>query len=109
MDNIRVAIRIRPLNQRETLNTQQQQPSPWIFENNSITQLSASTNKQVPINRFTFGTVVVVQLALFNTLTDHIYTSDANTLSLYDEVAKGIVNSVMEGMNGIVFINCAHS
>lgn len=51
MDNICVAIRVRPINQREANATQQLQP--WSFDATQITQVSLSTGK--PLSAYTFG------------------------------------------------------
>lgn len=51
MDNICVAIRVRPINQREANQTQQQQP--WTFDETGVTLLSLNTGK--PLSTYAFG------------------------------------------------------
>jgi hypothetical protein len=55
MDNICVAIRVRPINQREASAAQQQQC--WLFDATQITQLSLATGK--PLSAYTFGKLLI--------------------------------------------------
>lgn len=84
MEKIKVAIRTRPLIDREE---QEEGRNNWRVQNNTICQLSGA-GKVLPNTTYTF---------------DHIYDQTAPTTLLYDQLVAPIVQSVVEGFNGTVF------
>lgn len=81
---IKVAIRVRPLNDREISNGQDK-----IFKcdaNNTIYQI---TNEgQQPSQVFCY---------------DYVFDDTTKTMDVYSNVGKEIVGSVMKGINGTIF------
>lgn len=84
MDNISVAVRIRPLNAREK---KRDAHAPWIWEENSIAQTTAS-GAMVKACTFTF---------------DNVFGPEAPTSDIYDCVAEPIIQSAVEGVNATIF------
>ena len=90
MNNGTVAIRMRPLNSKESSSDRR----VWrvLSKYNSVTQ-TTETGKPLPerINGRTFFTF------------DKTFSEDTNTTAVYGNVAQGIVQSVMGGLNGTIF------
>eukprot|EP00903_Cladosiphon_okamuranus_P012223 g11463.t1 len=84
-----VAIRLRPLNDREK---EAGQSRIWrcVPTHNSVTLTSADGNP-LPDGKGTFFTY------------DRIFDEDSSTEAVYDGTAKEIVHSVSQGMNGTIF------
>ncbi|KAJ1666379.1 hypothetical protein EV178_002335 [Coemansia sp. RSA 1646] len=89
-DHINVAIRIRPLNQRELRSSVHgaQGLLPWAVQRDTITQRSYSDGRVSNGNSFTF---------------DRVFDQKESTLSVYDDVVKQIITSSMDGFNGTIF------
>eukprot|EP00814_Leptocylindrus_danicus_P006856 CAMPEP_0116014920 /NCGR_PEP_ID=MMETSP0321-20121206/6536_1 /TAXON_ID=163516 /ORGANISM="Leptocylindrus danicus var. danicus, Strain B650" /LENGTH=842 /DNA_ID=CAMNT_0003484607 /DNA_START=53 /DNA_END=2578 /DNA_ORIENTATION=- len=89
-EGIKVAIRMRPLNAKESSSARR----VWrvLPKYNSITQTTDS-GKPLPerINGRTFFTF------------DKTFVESTTTAEVYNNVAKGIVQSVMGGLNGTIF------
>ncbi|XP_013397459.1 kinesin-like protein KIN-7L [Lingula anatina] len=81
-DNINVAVRVRPLIQREQTSGQK---ISWLVRDNTVTQLE--NEKQV-------GTSYVF---------DHVFDQHETNMDIYDQVAMGIVEESMKGFNGTIF------
>ena len=84
MEKIKVAIRSRPLIEREE---QEEGRSNWRIQNNTIFQLNG-VGKPLPNTSYSF---------------DYIFDQTAPTSLLYDELIAPIVHSVVAGFNGTVF------
>ncbi|CAN0483509.1 unnamed protein product, partial [Ectocarpus sp. 12 AP-2014] len=84
-----VAIRLRPLNDREREGGQNK---IWrcVPTHNSVTQTSPEGNP-LPDGKGTFFTY------------DRIFDEDSSTQAVYDGAAREIVHSVSRGMNGTIF------
>ncbi|CBJ28848.1 kinesin family-like protein [Ectocarpus siliculosus] len=84
-----VAIRLRPLNDREKEGGQNK---IWrcVPTHNSVTQTSPEGNP-LPDGKGTFFTY------------DRIFDEDSSTQAVYDGAARDIVHSVSRGMNGTIF------
>eukprot|EP00970_Alexandrium_tamarense_P008549 scaffold1626_cov178-Alexandrium_tamarense.AAC.17 len=97
-EGIMVAIRMRPLNSRESTTNNNEGSSKsnrvWrtLTKYNSITQCT-SEGKPLPerINNRNFFTY------------DRTFGESSTTRQVYDDVAKGIVRSVSNGLNGTIF------
>jgi centromeric protein E len=81
-DKIRVAIRVRPLNQRE-----QTAGSVWMIEENRITQCTI-TGRPIPSASYVF---------------DNIFEGKQPSHSVYEATASDIIQSAMDGVNGTIF------
>nr|BAC56912.1 kinesin-related protein K4 [Dictyostelium discoideum] len=79
LNKIKVAIRVRPLNSRE-LGIDQK--IPWSISKDTI---SLSQNPNI---NFTY---------------DYVFGIDSNTIDVYNAIAKSIVNSSLNGINGTIF------
>jgi hypothetical protein len=74
-ENIKVCVRVRPLNDRES-----QSGSAWIVDGESTIR-----HQSVSHALFTF---------------DHVFDQQATTEMVYEKQGAQIVQSVMEGING---------
>eukprot|EP00041_Stephanoeca_diplocostata_P037296 m.1402379 g.1402379 ORF g.1402379 m.1402379 type:complete len:2418 (+) comp25010_c0_seq3:94-7347(+) len=83
-DSISVAVRVRPLNQREIDGGA---GTTWLVEDNTITQC-ASSGKPIPEASYSF---------------DKIFNTGIKTQEVYNSIAKDIVLQAMEGFNGTIF------
>ena len=84
-EKISVSIRIRPLNSRETSD-----PSAFegiSSEKNSITECT-KTGRLRPKTTLDF---------------DNVFGTESSTEQIFDQVAKGVVSSCMNGINGTIF------
>lgn len=85
---MKVAIRMRPLNMKEESHRRIWEVNPEL---ESVTQVSDSgrpLRKRVKNkNHFSF---------------DKVFTEESKTRDVYDSVAKGIVDSVVDGLNGTI-------
>mmetsp|Transcript_32099 Transcript_32099/g.39382 ORF Transcript_32099/g.39382 Transcript_32099/m.39382 type:complete len:620 (+) Transcript_32099:280-2139(+) len=94
--SINVAIRIRPLNDRESSSSSNSTDRAWhvLPETNSIVQMarppkeSSPTRARVSSSFFTF---------------DRTFDEGASTEDVYVGVAKNIVDGVVSGINGTIF------
>ncbi|KAJ1921252.1 hypothetical protein H4219_000851 [Mycoemilia scoparia] len=88
--HINVAIRIRPLNQRElnSVNSTALTQRPWLVQGDSISQRIYTDNRVVTGNIFTY---------------DKVFDQKSTTLEVYNATVKGIIESSMDGMNGTIF------
>ena len=92
----KVAIRMRPLNSKESSsNTTSKSHRVWrvLQKYNSVTQCTAEGK---PLDQR-------IQNRNFFTY-DKTFGEGSTTRQVYDEVAKGIVGSVTNGLNGCVFV-----
>ncbi|KAJ1991857.1 hypothetical protein GGI25_003217 [Coemansia spiralis] len=89
-DHINVAIRIRPLNQRELRSSAlaAQGLLPWAVQRETITQRTFSDGRVTNANSFTF---------------DRVFDQKDTTIRVYDDVVKQIISSSMNGFNGTIF------
>ncbi|RUS29389.1 hypothetical protein BC938DRAFT_480720 [Jimgerdemannia flammicorona] len=85
-DRIKVAIRVRPLNDRELNGAQ---TNAWTVQNDSIFQTQSSDpNKPSSSAVYTF---------------DKIFWGDVSTKDVHEKLAKEIILSTMNGVNGTIF------
>lgn len=85
-DNVKVAVRVRPLNKRENSYPHQSSANFWSITPTSITQYVDS--KPNALHSFSF---------------DHIFTPDATNGSVYETVASPLVHSALQGINAVIF------
>ncbi|CAM9530118.1 unnamed protein product, partial [Laminaria digitata] len=86
-----VAIRLRPLNERESAG---KQGKIWrcVPTHNSVTQQTSPEGNPLPVGKGnTFFTY------------DRIFDEDSSTQEVYEGVAQDIVHSVVRGLNGTIF------
>ncbi|XP_065061386.1 centromere-associated protein E-like isoform X1 [Rhopilema esculentum] len=88
MDNIGVAIRVRPMIQRELLRDSEEH---WKVNGNTLCQVEHG----VPVP----SSIINPTAFIF----DKVYSGNDTTESLYDEFAKPLVLKAMEGFNGTIF------
>ncbi|KAJ2126432.1 hypothetical protein IW147_000180 [Coemansia sp. RSA 720] len=86
-DHINVAIRVRPLNQREQRSSATAS-APWHFQRDTITQRAHADGRPVNGNSFTF---------------DKVFDPKDTTRQVYDDIVKNIITSSMGGFNGTIF------
>ncbi|KAJ2498956.1 hypothetical protein GGH96_003881 [Coemansia sp. RSA 1972] len=86
-DHINVAIRVRPLNQREQRSSATV-TAPWHFQRDTITQRAHADGRPVNGNSFTF---------------DKVFDPKDTTRQVYDDIVKNIITSSMGGFNGTIF------
>jgi len=84
-DNIKVVVRVRPLNQREI---DSGYTEAWLVEKNSIALLHPTTGKPIPGQLYCF---------------DRVFPVAATNSEIYEYVAKNLVESAMNGINGTIF------
>ncbi|KAL9656609.1 hypothetical protein ABK040_002882 [Willaertia magna] len=87
-DNIRVCVRVRPLNEKEK---KQNNNAVWkTVNNNTIYQIPLNSSSNAPVidTSYTF---------------DHVYDSTIGTESIYQDMCKSIVVSSVQGYNGTIF------
>ncbi|KAJ2617779.1 hypothetical protein H4S08_000159 [Coemansia sp. RSA 1365] len=90
-DHINVAIRIRPLSQREQPASTAAAASvaqPWHVQRDTITQRAYSDGRSAGANSFTF---------------DKVFDQKDATIKVYDDIVKNIITSSMSGFNGTIF------
>ncbi|KAJ2721259.1 hypothetical protein GGI07_004092 [Coemansia sp. Benny D115] len=90
-DHINVAIRVRPLNQREVRSTGAPgsvQQLPWSIQQHTITQKTYTDTRVVTGNSFTY---------------DKVFDQKDSTQKVYDDIVKEIITSSMGGFNGTIF------
>lgn len=80
MDNIRVGIRVRPINEREV----EDPASVWRYDDSSITLVRDGQ----PTNSYTF---------------DYVFGNNSQTIDIYNSLAKYIIDSALQGVNGTIF------
>uniref|UniRef100_A0AC34QF45 Kinesin-like protein n=1 Tax=Panagrolaimus sp. JU765 TaxID=591449 RepID=A0AC34QF45_9BILA len=85
-DNVKVAVRCRPLSTQETLQGHSSAVEVDEF-NNTITVINSQT-KDEPSKTFTF---------------DEVFGPKADQLTVYNKVARSIVENVLKGYNGTIF------
>ena len=85
-ENVKVAVRCRPLNSLE----KERGDAVSVVVNRAAGSISVSRGEEGgdAVRQFTF---------------DLTYGSDAEQLSLYEEAARPIVDSVLTGYNGTIF------
>ncbi|KAI0559641.1 Kinesin motor [Gracilaria domingensis] len=85
-DAVQVAVRVRPLNAREkAVHLNPALPS-WQLSPSSITQ--SVNQKPVLANCFSF---------------DHVFQPGVQNLNVFDAIAKPVVASAIDGINGVIF------
>lgn len=87
-ENIAVCIRVRPLNEREVKN----RDCNVLRAINAMNIISVTDTDGAPLS----GKHNVFQY-------DHIYDQQSSTQHMYDQVAKRIVRSTLDGINGTIF------
>lgn len=85
-DGVRVAVRVRPLNEREKSLGAGPAGTAWALTPTSMTQLYEQ--RPVSGNSFAF---------------DHVFLQDVNNEQVYKELAAPVVLSTVEGVNGVIF------
>ena len=126
-ENIKVAVRVRQLNERELgyKNNQQRwtvdatrlthppqaaggEPVEYNFgdfPDHTLLIAESATNLRIPF--FFLGswccTYHAEMAAASLCIADNVFAMEDTTNSIYDKVGKGIVNSVVEGYNGTLF------
>eukprot|EP01135_Chromosphaera_perkinsii_P012320 Nk52_evm12s2635 gene=Nk52_evmTU12s2635 len=84
-DNIHVAIRVRPLNTRE-INSGQGQA--WHISERSLTPFNAQTGRPIQQSTYSF---------------DRVFGMRATNADIYHSLAKPLILSCMDGINGTIF------
>ncbi|KAJ2358960.1 hypothetical protein GGF43_000464 [Coemansia sp. RSA 2618] len=89
-DHINVAIRVRPLNQREQRSSTAPAAAalPWHIQRDTITQRAHADGRPANGNSFTF---------------DKVFDQKDTTRQVYDDIVKNIITSSMGGFNGTIF------
>ncbi|KAJ2891340.1 hypothetical protein GGI21_005884, partial [Coemansia aciculifera] len=91
-NHINVAIRVRPLNQRELRSTASVVSTlgqmPWQIQRDTITQRFQADGRACTGNSFTF---------------DKVFDQRDTTQTVYDDIVKEITTSSMSGFNGTIF------
>ncbi|PXF49781.1 Kinesin-like protein KIN-7I [Gracilariopsis chorda] len=85
-DTVRVAVRVRPINAREQAVALNPSAPSWQISTSAITQ--CVNNKPVHANRFSF---------------DHIFQPGVSNHNVFDSIAKQVVTSAVDGINGVIF------
>ena len=90
MENIQVALRLRPMNQKEEESGER---IPWKLKGNSIevekSYTDAGPNKKSMKNQFIY---------------DHCFNGKVHNEQVYDTCAKKVIMSCLEGYNGTIFM-----
>lgn len=84
-DSVRVCVRVRPLNSREKAAAAESKSS-WSI--NSTTMTQCVNDKPIAANSFAF---------------DHVFEPHINNEQIYSAVAKPVVASATDGVNGVIF------
>ncbi|KAJ2755263.1 hypothetical protein GGI19_001792 [Coemansia pectinata] len=88
-DHINVAIRVRPLNQRERSSTASTLgQTPWQVQRDTITQKLHADGRICSGTSFTF---------------DKVFDQKDTTQTVYNDIVKEIITSSMSGFNGTIF------
>ena len=82
-EGIKVAIRVRPLNDREVRDGQ-----GTIYQCQTTTNSIAQINQSADVQPYFY---------------DKVFDEKATTIDLHDYVAKDIVSDVVRGINGTIF------
>lgn len=85
-DCVRVAVRVRPLNDREKAMGSGSTGVSWSLSPTSMTQMVQK--KPISANSFAF---------------DHVFLEDINNTAVYGALAAPLVNSTVEGVNTVIF------
>ncbi|KAK3244409.1 hypothetical protein CYMTET_45974, partial [Cymbomonas tetramitiformis] len=83
MERISVSVRVRPLNSAEQGEGGEKS---WRVSGNSLLQLGSGDSVK--------GTPFVV---------DHVFDTECNTLTVYENTAQELIHSVVDGFNGTIF------
>lgn len=90
MENIQVAVRLRPLNDKEQLAGEF---VPWRVRQNTI-----------EINRVEADAIAGKKQQKHNFVFDHCFNENHSNEVVYAKVAKGVVHSCLEGYNATIFM-----
>jgi hypothetical protein len=82
-------VRVRPLNEREQSDGSSSADLPWIWEQDTIGQVTNSS-----VSGTSAGTTFTF---------DNVFAPQSDTADLFDLVAKPIVDAVVAGVNGTIF------
>ncbi|KAI0559378.1 Kinesin motor [Gracilaria domingensis] len=85
-DKVQVAVRLRPLLKREISVAKPEHSTYWSTSPTSITQ--CIDDKPVPFHSFSF---------------DHIFLPNSTNESVFNGVARPVVASAVDGINGVIF------
>lgn len=85
-DTVRVAVRVRPINAREQAVALNPSAPSWQVSKSAITQ--CVNNKPVQANCFSF---------------DHVFQPGVSNSHVFDSIAKHVVTSAVDGINGVIF------
>eukprot|EP00178_Gracilaria_changii_P016740 TRINITY_DN48072_c0_g1_i1.p1 TRINITY_DN48072_c0_g1~~TRINITY_DN48072_c0_g1_i1.p1 ORF type:complete len:726 (+),score=89.20 TRINITY_DN48072_c0_g1_i1:85-2262(+) len=85
-DRVQVAVRLRPLLKRELCLSGDTQSTFWSLSPTSITQYI--NGKPVPFHSFSF---------------DHVFLQNTTNETVFDTVARPVVASAIDGINGVIF------
>jgi len=121
MDNVRVGIRARPLNwvrpswvleccqlpppltPEQLQDKEVEDPSTfWRYDENSISLIKDGQ----PVNCYTFGWFPRSPLPSGGTDTDapdNVFGENSQTIDVYNSLAKYIIDSALQGVNGTIF------
>ncbi|XP_076236584.1 uncharacterized protein LOC143180609 [Calliopsis andreniformis] len=83
-ENVKVAIRLRPLNKCEK---DENLPIQWVARENSVVSLDPDMRERED-NKFHF---------------DNVFDVDATNSTIFDIIVKPIVNAAINGINGTIF------
>lgn len=99
--NVQVAIRIRPMNDRER---QSKQFQAWnVKDGCHIFPLTIEEQQITSVQTFSFG--MIMQTFPYNikyTCPDKIFDNHSNG-QVYDQIAKELIASTIQGFNGIQY------
>jgi centromeric protein E len=85
VDGVRVAVRVRPLNERETARAADS-PLEWRVGDSEIAQ--AVSGRPVPANTFSF---------------DHVFDQTSTNADVFSSLAKPVVRAALDGYNATIF------
>lgn len=96
-ENISVSVRVRPLNEREV---KKSDSSVWSLHSDTTLQSESSIHTFGRLTRICRAPHSPLEYSRLPGALDHVFGPDHSTRDVYDKVGKGVVSSVIEGMNG---------
>lgn len=87
IENVRVVVRVRPLNDKEIANHCQNVIDVDTFSS-IISIRNPNTTRDEPVKTFTF---------------DAVFDSESTQVDIYNETARPIIDKVLQGYNGTIF------
>lgn len=95
MENIQVALRMRPLNRREI---QRQEVNVWQIQNNNTIAINPEATKEIAGSK----KMLLSTRSSFNF--DHCFGFEHDNVSLYRTMVKRVALSSLKGINGTIFM-----